>query len=284
MARLQAIPFSTSLAEKLAAGPGADISLYWLGQAGFVLDVDGRRIAIDPYLSDTLATKYRDTPHSHERMMAAPVTADEFGPVDLVLCTHQHTDHLDGATLSLLATRLPRLRFVVPKASEALACERIGIGAERLVTVDAGNKLDMGGFTLTVLRSAHEVLERDAAGHYRFLGYGLDFGGAKIFHSGDTIPFDGQVEEVRAFAPDLALLPINGRSEALRQAGFAGNFTVGEAIDLCSACAIPAMIAHHYGMFAFNTANPEAIDRAAAGASITVIRANEGVEFRLDRN
>src|SRR5690349_17867392 len=101
MAGLRTIPFSTSLADKLAMGPGQGVSLYWLGQAGFVVDAHGRRIVIDPYLSDTLEAKYRNTPHSHARMMAAPVTADQLGAVDLVLCTHQHTDHLDGATLSL---------------------------------------------------------------------------------------------------------------------------------------------------------------------------------------
>ena len=200
-----------------------------------------------------------------------------------MLCTHQHTDHLDGATLALLAARLPALRFVVPTAARALAMERIGVEETRLVTVDAGDRLAIAGLALHVLRAAHETLERDEAGHHRFLGYGLDLGAARMLHSGDTIPFEGQEAEVSAFAPDLALLPVNGRSDALRSAGFAGNFTIDEAVAVCRSCAIPAMIAHHYGMFAFNTVAPEEIDRAATDAPLTMLRAIEGAEFRLDR-
>ena len=282
MATLGTISFHEPLATKLAARPHDGVSLYWLGQAGFVIDAFGRRLIIDPYLSNTLAVKYRDTAFSHERMAPAPLTADQLGPVDLVLCTHHHTDHLDGETLTLLARRLPGLKFVVPAASKELAMQRIGVGASRLIQVDAGGRLRIGDLELHVLRAAHETLERDDKGRHRFLGYGLDLGNVRIFHSGDTIPFDGQDEEIRTFAPDLALLPVNGRSDMLRSSGFAGNLTLSEAMALCGRCGIGAMIAHHYGMFAFNTIEASQIDHAVAQASIGLWRARYGVEFRLD--
>lgn len=282
MARFRPIPFSGPLAGRLAAGPGDGLSLYWLGQAGFVIDAHGRRHVIDPYLSDTLAAKYRDTAFSHARMAPAPLSADELGHVDLVFCTHHHTDHMDGETLRRLAERLPELRFVVPAASRELAIERTGAGEERLVPVDAGEFRQFEGLGLHVMRAAHEAIERDEDGRHRFLGYGLDFGDARIFHSGDTIPFAGQDEEVTAFAPDLALLPVNGRSETLRAAGFAGNFTLSEALALCGRCGVPAMIAHHFDMFAFNTIAPAEIDAAMAAAPTTLLRARYGTEFRLD--
>jgi L-ascorbate metabolism protein UlaG (beta-lactamase superfamily) len=282
MSTLSAIPFDEPLATKFAKRPGDGVSLYWLGQAGFVIDAYDRRVVVDPYLSDSLAAKYRDTGFSHRRMAPAPLTADQLGPVDLVLCTHHHTDHMDGETLNLLARRLPALRFVVPAASRELAMQRIGVDAGRLIEVDAGDRKTIGSLELHVLRAAHETLERDEAGHHRFLGYGMRFGNVRLFHSGDTIPFPGQDEEVMAFAPDLALLPVNGRSETLRKSGFAGNLTLAEAIELCDRCGIGAMIAHHYGMFAFNTTAPDEIENAAAQAPIALLRARYGVEFRLD--
>jgi L-ascorbate metabolism protein UlaG (beta-lactamase superfamily) len=281
MARLSELPFDEPLAKRLAKGPAGGVSLYWLSQAGFVIDAQRRRIVVDPYLSDTLAAKYRDTPYSHARMMPPPVTPDELGPVDLVLCTHHHTDHMDGETLRALAERRPHLAFAVPAASMALAGQRIGVGPERLVPVDAGEHLEIAGISLAVMRAAHESLERDEKGRHRFLGYGLALGDLRIFHSGDTIPFEGQVEEVRAFSPDLALLPVNGRSEELAKAGFSGNFTLPEAIAFCERCGIPSMIAHHHGMFAFNTVPAAMIDAAAERASMNVVRAKERVEFRL---
>ncbi|MBX9457640.1 MAG: MBL fold metallo-hydrolase [Rhizobium sp.] len=282
MARLRPIALDMSLADRLAAGPGAGVSLYWLGQAGFVIDAHERRYVIDPYLSDTLADKYRSTPFSHARMMPAPLSPAELGVVDLVLCTHHHTDHMDGATLWSLGQRLPDLRFVVPVAARAIALDRIGVDAARLVEVDAGERLTFDGFTLDVLRAAHEMVEQDDDGRHRFLGYGLDLGGARLLHSGDTIPFDGQDDEVRAFAPDIALLPVNGRSDGLRSAGFAGNFTLSEAVALCKRCGIPTMIAHHFGMFAFNTIAVEEIDLASQYGPVSLVRAREGSEFRLD--
>ncbi|MBX4862861.1 MBL fold metallo-hydrolase [Rhizobium sophorae] len=282
MIMLRTIPFDEPLAARLKMGPGDGVSLYWLGQAGFVIDADGRRIVIDPYLSDSLAVKYRDAAFSHERMVPAPLTPDQLGPVDLVLCTHHHSDHMDGETLSLLAKRLPELNFVVPSASREFAMQRIGLDASRLIEVDAGDRKTIGSLELHVMRAAHETLERDEAGKHRFLGYGMGFGNVRIFHSGDTMPFDGQSEEIKAFAPDLALLPVNGRSEALRTSGFAGNLTLAEAITLSGRCAIAAMIAHHYGMFAFNTIAPDEIDNAAEQAPITLHRARYGIEFRLD--
>jgi len=282
MAVVKQIAFEGSLAARLAQTRRQGISLFWLGQAGFVIEGNGKRIVIDPYLSDSLAVKYRDSAYSHARMASAPVTAEQLGAVDLVLCTHHHTDHMDGETLERLATRLPHLKFVIPAASAQIALQRIGVSAERLIEVDAGETIDLPGFRLRVLRAAHETLEQDEHGRHRFLGYGLDFGSARIFHSGDTIPFAGQDEELAAFAPDLALLPVNGRSEVLKSAGFAGNLTLSEAMSLCQRCDVTVMIAHHYGMFAFNTLAAEVIDAAAVRDPGALVRARQGIEFRLD--
>jgi L-ascorbate metabolism protein UlaG (beta-lactamase superfamily) len=282
MPLLNPIPFEEPLARRLSAGPGNGISLYWLGQAGFLVEARGQRIVIDPYLSDSLADKYRSTRYPHERMAPAPLSPDQLGEVDLVLCTHQHTDHMDTETLKPLANCLPLLKFVVPAASRELAVQRIGVDSDRLILADAGERKQFSGFELHVLRAAHETLERDENGHHRFLGYGLDFGSARIFHSGDTIPFEGQDEEIIAFAPDLALLPVNGRSTTLKAAGFAGNLTMAEAIALCERCGIGTMIAHHYDMFAFNTSSAAEIEHAALNAPLEVRRARYHVEFRLD--
>lgn len=263
------------MAEELSHSHAAALSLYWLGQAGFLLEASGLRILIDPYLSDSLAKKYRNTETPHDRLVAAPISPQALGQVDLTLCTHHHTDHMDGETLKALAERLPGLRFVVPAAARAIALERTGVSAERLIPADAGERHDLfdGRLRVHVMRAAHETLERDDAGHHRFLGYGLEIAGHRIFHPGDTIPFAGQVDEIRAFAPDLMLLPVNGRSEALHRRGIAGNLTISEAVELTKACGAPAMVPHHFGMFAFNTADPRDIASAAAAAPFQMITA-----------
>ncbi|MDQ0391181.1 MBL fold metallo-hydrolase [Labrys monachus] len=282
------IPYDGPLAARLATRPAAGgLSLYWLGQAGFVLDTGQARLLIDPYLSDALAVKYRGRGFSHERMMPPPIGVDDLPPIDAVLCTHHHTDHMDGETLQRIAARCAGTRFVVPLASLALARERIGAAPGRLVGVDAGDGLDLAaGLRLSVMRAAHETLERDAAGRHVFLGYGLEADGLRVFHSGDTVPFEGQAAEIAAFRPDLALFPVNGRSDALRSAGIAGNFTLDETADLARECRVPVVMAHHYGMFAFNSAAPEAIDARARGMTggTRLVRARTGVEYRLGKD
>ena len=203
-------------------------------------------------------------------MMAAPIAPDGFPRVDLVVCTHRHSDHMDPGTLPVLSARHPGCRFVVP-ASEQGHAEALGLDPARFVPADAGQALRLAGLDL-ILRpvpAAHEGLEQDELGRHRFLGYGVEAGGVRLYHSGDCIPYPGLVEAVRELAPDLALLPVNGRDAERAEAGVPGNFTLSEAVALCEAAAVPLLVPHHWGMFAFNTIDPLAIDAAAAHQATT---------------
>lgn len=118
-------------------------------------------------------------------------------------------------------------------------------------------------------------------GHHRFLGYVIDVAGLRIVHLGDTVPFEGLAERIRSHRPRLALFPVNGRSVELLAGGVPGNLTLDQAAALCRACQIPAMIAHHYGMFSFNTIAADAIDRRAAETadSLLLVHARTGIEY-----
>lgn len=261
-------PFATSLAARLDTAaalplPG-EVVLYWLGQAGFLIEAGGYRMLIDPYLSDSLARKYRGSTFPHTRMMAPPIEPNDLTRLDLVLCTHRHTDHMDPDTLQALAVRFPQLKFVVPAASIEEARRRCGVDDTRLICVDAGEHVDLlPGVSVRPLPSAHETLQPDAEGRHEWLGYVLDIGGLRLYHSGDCIPYPGLAESVAALAPHAALLPVNGRDHGRSSNGVPGNFTLDEAIALCRAAGIADMVAHHFGMFDFNTVAPEVIDDRA---------------------
>ncbi len=248
------------------AEPIAGIGLAWLGQAGFVLRLGGTVVLVDPYLSDHLAVKYRGTRFPHLRMMAAPLAADAFPRVDLVVCTHRHSDHMDPGSLPVLAARHPGCRFLVPAAEQAHA-EALGLDPARLVPADAGQTLrPMPGVELVLrpVAAAHERLEQDRQGRHRFLGYGIELAGVRLYHGGDCIPYPGLVDAVRGLAPDIALLPVNGRDAVRAEAGIPGNFTLDEAVALCEAAGVPLLLPHHWGLFAFNTIDPAEIEAAAA--------------------
>ncbi|MGI4797076.1 MAG: MBL fold metallo-hydrolase, partial [Janthinobacterium lividum] len=243
----------------LLARPGTNgVEMAWLGQAGFLVRAVGQVVLVDPYLSDHLAQKYQGTPFSHARMMRAPIDAGDLPRVDLVICTHRHGDHMDPGTLPVLARAHPGCRFVVPAAELAFA-ESVGLPFDRLLPAEAGLRLKpLPGLDLTLdpLPAAHERLEQDREGRHHFMGYVISVHGLRFYHSGDCVPYTGLAEAVRALAPELALLPVNGRDAARAGNGVPGNFTLDEAMGLCDAAGIPALIPHHFNMFAFNTVDP----------------------------
>ena len=251
------------------AQPIDGVGLAWLGQAGFVLRIGETVVLVDPYLSDHLAVKYHGTRFPHARMMPAPIEPDAFPRIDLVVCTHRHSDHMDPGTLPVVAARHPSCRFVVPAAEQAHA-EALGLDPACLIPVDAGQTLHPLADLDLLLRpvaAAHERLEQDERGRHRFLGYGIEANGMRLYHSGDCVPYPGLVDTVRGLAPDIALLPVNGRDAVRAEAGVPGNFTLDEAIALCGAAGVSLLVPHHWGLFAFNTVDPAEIDAAARRAA-----------------
>lgn len=252
-----------------------EVDLWWLGQAGFLLRMGATRLVVDPYLSDSLARKYAGTRFPHRRLTPLPFAAEALAPIDCVCVTHGHTDHMDPETLGPLARANPACKFIAPAAESTKAIER-GVPEDRLIAVDAGDVVEIGrGLRVVALPAAHEELKRDADGRHLFLGYAfLGDGSPTIYHSGDCVPFAGLAERLSAIGVDLALLPVNGRDAYRRENGVPGNFTFGEAVELCSEAGIPHLIAHHFGMFAENTIDPAEAIRSLA-------RPSAGVDVRF---
>lgn len=248
----------------LAAEAGVDeVRVAWLGQAGFVMRMGGLRIVIDPYLSNSLAVKYAGKLFPHTRMMPAPIEPQALRDIDLVLCTHRHTDHMDPGTLPAIASNNPQCRFVIP-AAESEHAWRIGVPRDRTFAVDAGVRLTVGAsLQLHVVASAHEQMERDDEGRHRFLGFVMQTPTCTLYHSGDTIPYDGLADTLAPWGIDVALLPCNGRDAYRREHGVPGNMSLNEAIALCRTLRVPWLVPHHFGMFAFNTCDEQTLALAA---------------------
>ncbi len=235
------------------------LHLWWLGQSGYLVQYRQSHLLLDPYLSDSLTRKYADTGKPHIRMTAIPVAPERLDFIDLVTSTHNHTDHLDGETLLPLLRINPALTVVVPEANRDFAAHRLNVTPNELTGITVHQPVTVDDITLRAVPAAHEALETDEFGRHQFVGYVIQLGPFTLYHSGDTLLYDGLVERLRTLAEtiggiDLALLPINGRDPAR---GVAGNLSGKEAATLAHEIGARMVLPCHYDMFTFNTASPD---------------------------
>jgi L-ascorbate metabolism protein UlaG (beta-lactamase superfamily) len=247
--------------------PAESVGLAWLGQAGFAVRFEGCRWLIDPYLSDCLADKYRGTEFPHDRLMPAPVEPGQIQDLNWVFCTHRHSDHMDPGSLPLLARTNSSCRFVVPRA-ERQAALMAGVPSSRLLTINAGESLSLAeNAAVQAVASAHETLQVNDHGEHHFLGFIFKTPRLVLYHSGDCVPYDGLAAQLLDCKIDVALLPVNGRDAYRASRNIAGNFSFAEARQLCVDARIPWLVAHHFGMFAFNTPSLAKLRKEAARAA-----------------
>jgi L-ascorbate metabolism protein UlaG (beta-lactamase superfamily) len=233
--------------------------LWWLGQSGFLLQWQGIHVLLDPYLSDSLTRKYSQTDKPHVRMTELVIDPAELSFVDIATSSHNHTDHLDAETLGPILKRKPSLTLVIPQANRAFVADRLKIDPAMPVGLDDGSTVELSAIRFSGVASAHETVERDEQGHVKVMGYVLQFGDWSLYHSGDTLRYDGMAEKLRPFAVDVALLPINSRAPERR---VAGNLSGPEAAQLAHDIGAKLAIPCHFEMFEFNTATPDAFVEA----------------------
>ena len=235
------------------AGDKDNFHLWWLGQSGYLLTFHGERVLLDPYLSDSLTVKYASTNKPHVRMSERVIDPSLLKNIAVVTSSHNHTDHLDGETLIPVLKNNPGIRFIIPEANRKFVCDRVNCEESFPVGLNDGEFVNVGSFTFYGVPASHNELERDEAGRCKFMGFVLKFGKFTVYHSGDTLLYEGMEGLLKGFDINVALLPINGNDPAR---GVAGNMNAGEAVQLAKAAGIGLVIPCHYDMFTFNTADP----------------------------
>ncbi|MBU1822624.1 MAG: MBL fold metallo-hydrolase [Bacteroidetes bacterium] len=227
--------------------------LWWLGQSGFLLQWCGKHLLFDPYLSDSLTHKYANTDKPHERISERVVDPAHLDFLDVVTSSHNHTDHLDAETLGPILSANPGIELIIPEANRSFVAERLGCAEDFPVGMNDTFQKDIAGFRFYGIPAAHNDVERDALGQCRYMGYVVEFGEYRVYHSGDTLWYAGLEDLLMPYAVDVALLPINGNRPERR---VAGNLNAEEAARLGLAIGAGCVIPHHFHLFAFNTEDP----------------------------
>ena len=237
--------------------PPRSVVLAWFGQASVALRLGHATVLVDPFLS----------PHP-DRLVPSPFAAEDAHGVDVLLITHDHLDHLDEQALPAIAAASPAAVVLVPEE----IVERVtalGVEPARVLGLPSDGGTDIGSVRVDAVPACHGDGMGDAYRLGPFLGYVVSAGGARVYHAGDTIPFDGLVERLRELGVDLALLPINGRDAEREAQGIVGNMDEREAAQLALDIGVDAVMPLHWDMFAANPGDPAAFV-AAAGTTVIV--------------
>lgn len=249
--------------------PSDTWAMSWLGQSGFVLRAGRTIVLLDPFLSPYEGREYE-----------SPLPPSAAG-VDLVLCTHEHRDHFDVDAAPAIAAASPEAVFVVPTPIVDMVTEA-GVPGDRVRAAQPGDLLSHGDVAIRPVPARHGVTMDDAYGFgedlsdglIRFLGFVLEAAGARVYHAGDTIHYDGMEDTLRDMGVDVAMLPINGRDPGRERRGLVGNLNEREAAWLAKEISTDVLIPMHYDMFARNRGYPAelvtSVERDHPGVSVYV--------------
>jgi len=222
----------------------APAAFWWLGQATFIIKMGSAVILIDPFLS----------PMEGRRVPALFAGTDARGVVTAVLCTHDHDDHIDPLAVRQLSAETDAV-FVAPRAHRA-RMESLGAKGARLFAVNDGETVSAGGVTVHAVKSCHEMFDMTPDGLFPYMGYVVQGAGKTLYHSGDTVWWEGLQARLSRWRFDALMLPINGRDARRLSTGCIGNMVYQEAADLAGGLDVALTVPMHYDMFAHNAEDP----------------------------
>jgi L-ascorbate metabolism protein UlaG (beta-lactamase superfamily) len=195
--------------DELPAQAG-ELAVTWFGHASALLEVDGRRVLVDPVWGERVSPSPTLGP---TRLHPTPVPLDALPPVDVVLISHDHYDHLDLPTVRWLLRR-SGATFVVP----------LGIGAhlrtwdvpdDRIVELDWNGSTTVRDLTLTCTEARHFSGRFFARDTTLWASWAIAGPRHRIFFGGDTGYTPAFAEIGARLGPfDLTLLPVGAYNDA----------------------------------------------------------------------
>ena len=229
---------------------GAALRVTSLGHASHLIQTQGLNLLVDPVWSD------RASPYTFagpQRVVPPPFPIDDLPPLDAILITHNHYDHLDLTTLDVLHARAS-CRITAPLGNDAiLRRHNPALAAE---TYDWGARVALAPEVAVTLLPSNHWSARGLGDRRMALwaAFMIETPGGSIYHIGDTGFGDGHLfRDVfeRFGRPRLAVVPIG----AYEPRWFMRSQHVDpeEAVGIFQACRAHYALAHHWGCFRLTT-------------------------------
>jgi N-acyl-phosphatidylethanolamine-hydrolysing phospholipase D len=179
-------------------------TITWIGHTSFLIQIAGLNVLTDPIWSERASPVQFAGPR---RWVPAAVDFDRLPPIDAVILSHDHYDHLDSSTVSRLAERYPATRWYAPLGVKDFLHR---CGAQEVIECDWWDERALGELHLTCLPAQHfsgrTLGKRNTT---LWCGWSLRTAGRSLFFAGDTAlhPEFGSIA-TRCGPFDVAILPI----------------------------------------------------------------------------
>jgi len=257
--------------------PASGLRVTWFGHSSILLEIEDRRILIDPVWGERASPVTWMGP---KRWYAPPVALANLPPLDAVVISHDHYDHLDRETIIALSERTAK--FIVPLGvGEHLAYW--GIPRAKIVERDWWGSVDLGSVRIEMTPARH-ASGRQVFDSNKKLWAGYTFTSARyrVYYSGDTGQDDTLYREIgdRLGPFDLTLIQVGAYGKGWPE----WHLFPEEAVHAQGLLKGKLMLPVHWGLFnlAFHgwTEPVErlAVSAESAGIDIVVPRPGESVE------
>jgi L-ascorbate metabolism protein UlaG (beta-lactamase superfamily) len=222
------------------------IKLTWLGHATFRIETPGgKTVIIDPWIMGN---------------PACPAAEKSVKKVDVMLCTHGHSDHI-GDAVEIAKKHAPKV-VGIPELVGWLEKK----GVKQTSMMNKGGTQTVGDIKVTMVHADHSCGIQDGDELVyggEACGYVVEFSnGLKIYHAGDTNVFGDMAIIRELYAPDIAMLPIGD------------HFTMGprEAAYACNLLKAKTVIPMHFATFPVLTGTPGALQKLVPGVEVVEMK------------
>ena len=158
-----------------------DFAYYWLGHSSAIMELAGQRVLIDPVFGNAAPL---DMPYVVPRIQSAPIEPENLPPLDVVLITHDHYDHLEASTIRHLADKVPH--FVTPLGVGA-RLQSWGVPAEKITELGWGDSIDINGVRYTAEEALHYSSRwRTDRNQTLWAAFVIEGAGKRLYWSGDS--------------------------------------------------------------------------------------------------
>ncbi|MDR1349609.1 MAG: MBL fold metallo-hydrolase [Zoogloeaceae bacterium] len=222
------------------AAPSDALVARWLGHSSLIIELEGKRLLVDPVFGNAAPL-----PGVVRRFVDAPIKRADLPPLDYVLITHDHYDHLEYATMRALRNR-EETRFIVPYGVAA-HLKKWGVPAERIREVGWGESITEGALTIAAERTIHYSGRTFGRRNTTlWTSYALKGERFRIFISGDSGYGEHFKDIGAAHGPfDLAFIEIDGWNPGWPKTHMFPQEVIQSYHDIGARAMIPV----HWGVF-----------------------------------